>query len=313
MAVCTTCLHGFQMRALCTSQLVHVACSNRSLLVYAISSEKLSAVKAVLDMPSCLADDSPIKRVSKSGFLRRCDSFGRSVFHYAAHHGDTEIFTFLMDQFEIASKWQEFAVNELHGRKLEPLPENSLPATSTKADVLCRESSDVGPTLLCQAALKGHVDMVKLLLKNGACDTFTPLPGQQSSSQTADGKPRQQDTALICAATGGHAEVVKAILASGTYDLAARGQFGEAAVHRAAACKHKDVLRILLDHGADADAIAEPPAGWTDAERNRLTLYWGGTALLRAAHVGDLERVNMLLARQAKACSSALSLNSACA
>ena len=280
-----------------------VTCSMRTLLVYAVASGCLSTVRAVLHMPATLTEDSPAKRVSISGLLRRCDSFGRTVFHYAAHHGFTDMFKYLMEQFEVACMWPEFSASEVGGQKLEPLPENSLPANSTKATVLGHESSDVGPTLLCQAALGGHTEMVKLLLKNGAFDTFnTSEPAsKQPNGQAADDKgARQQDTALICAATGGHAEIVKAILASGTFDLAARGQFGEAAVHRAAACKHKEVLRILLDQGADADAIAEPPAGWSAAERSKLTHYWGGTALLRAAHVGDLDRVNMLLARNAK-------------
>jgi hypothetical protein len=35
-------------------------------------------------------------------------------------------------------------------------------------------------------------------------------------------------------------------------------------------------------------------------ERSKLQYYWGGTALLRAAHLGDMDRVEMLLARNAK-------------
>jgi ankyrin repeat protein len=269
--------------------------------MYAVTSGCMDTVRAVLEPPNSPSETQETHRLTVSGFLRRCDEFNRSVFHYAAHCGRTNILTYLLDQLEAASKWPEFKVAELDGEPIDPLPPNSLPASITRHTVLNHESLDVAPTLLCQASLGGHLCMVKYLLSKGACDRFSQAPAGTATSSHAE--PRQQDTALICAATNGHADIVRAIIASGTYDLAARGQFGEAAVHRAAACKHKDVLQLLLEHGADADAIAEPPKGWSEAERNKLTHYWGGTALLRAAHVGDLERVNMLLEKNAKVSS----------
>lgn len=276
----------------------------RTLLMYAVSSGCIGTVMAVLNAPGSTEESLTAHKLSVSGFLRRCDAFNRSVFHYAAHCGRTNILIYLLEQLDTASKWPEFAVADLDGEQVESLPYNSLPVLTTRNTVLRHESTDVGPTLLCQAALGGHLDMVKSLLSRGAYDRFSQPPGDDKGEQVASSSntqpPRQQDTALICAATNGHVDIVKAIIASGTYDLAARGQFGEAAVHRAAACKHKDVLQLLLEHGADADAIAEPPTGWSDAERNKLTHYWGGTALLRAAHVGDLDRVDMLLAKNAK-------------
>lgn len=267
--------------------------------MYAVSSGCVDTVRAVLNKPSVSEESLSSYKLTVSGFLRRCDVFNRSVFHYAAHCGSTNILTLLLDQLDIARQWVEFPVTHLDEMAVEPLPENSLPVNTTRMTVLRHESTDVGPTMLCQAALGGHLAMVKSLLSRGAYDRFAQ-PCASDASPSSTPAQCQQDTALICAATNGHVEIVKAIIASGTYDIKARGQFGEAAVHRAAACKHKDVLKLLLDHGADADAIAVPPEGWSDADRNKLTHYWGGTALLRAAHVGDLERVDMLLAKNAK-------------
>lgn len=291
---------------------LHVMCRMRTLLMYAVASGKIDTVKAVLSTQSSEETETQ-HRLTVSGFLRRCDALNRTVFHYAAHGGNLNILKYLLDQLDDATKWPEFTMEKLKldGPSLEPLPDNSLQPTITRSSVLRHESNDVGPTLLCQAALGGHLPMVKSLLSLGAYDRFSQPPTSDPGSSEA--QPRQQDTALICAATNGHVDIVKAIIASGTYDLAARGQFGEAAVHRAAACKHKDVLQLLLEHGADADAIAQPPEGWTDSERNRLTHYWGGTALLRAAHVGDLERVDMLLAKNAKVCIHVLSSSLICA
>lgn len=280
-------------------------CRRRTLLMYAVSSGCIDTVKAVLGVDT-EDEDLSAHRLTVSGFLRRCDVFDRCVFHYAAHVGVTDILTYLLEQLDSAIKWTEFksfggAGVDGMGATLQPLPENSLPETTTRGTVLCHESKDVGPTLLCQAALAGHLEMVKFLLSRGAHDTLSPPPGAASSSDTPP-PPGQRDTALICGATSGNERIIRAIIASGTYDLAARGQFGEMAVHRAAACKHKHALKLLLESGADADAIAEPPAGWSIEERNKLTHYWGGTALLRAAHIGDLERVDMLLEKNVKVC-----------
>ena len=286
----------------CTHTNRNMFCRMRTLLMYAVSSGSLDTVKAVIRRDPISEErtdvDRAAHRLTVCGFLRRCDASDRSVFHYAAHTGSTLIMTYLFETLEFATKWPEFS--KVGSGGAEPLPANSLPETTTKSTVLRHESADVGPSLLYQAALAGHLDMVKCLLSRGACDRV-PQPPSDASSSAAQ-PPQQQDTALICAATSGNAAIIKAIIASGTYDLGARGQFGEAAVHRAAACKHKDALQLLLESGADADAIAEPPAGWSAAERNKLTHYWGGTALLRAAHVGDLERVDMLLEKDCKVC-----------
>lgn len=324
-------------------------CRQRTILSYAAASGSLETVKQIVpeDLRDC---DTTMKRISLCGLLRRCDVFGRSVFHYAAHCGATEIFFYLLDAFEAVSGWSEFKVDiEVKpGWRLMPLSELSIPSTATRESILRHESRDLAPTVLCQAALKGHLELVMKLLAEGATDiTYREEPSsvvsdadqvavaEQAAAQTctaedsdsaADlgilGSPKRnlslqedsrspkpsaapppeadavRDTALICAASGGHTLVVQALLASGKCDVEARGQFGETAIHRAAAYKGgRDAMKVLLDSGANADAVAEPPEGWSDQERWKLTMYWGGTALLRAAHVGDVERVNMLLAK----------------
>lgn len=312
------------------------------MLTYAAMSGQLETVKQIV--PSDLRDvDTRVKKLALSGLLRRCDIFGRSVFHYAAHHGLTEIFFHLLDAFETATSWSEFKLTlvPMEKFKVKPLSDLSIADTATRESVLRHESRDLAPTVLCQAALQGHLELVMKLLAVGAADISYR---EEPSSAVSDGdqvavaeqaaaqhciavesdyaapadlhlsrSPKRaallpppeadavRDTALICAASGGHTLVVQALLASGKCDIEARGQFGETAMHRAAACKGgRDAMKLLIDAGANADAVAEPPEGWSDEERWKLTMYWGGTALLRAAHVGDVERVNMLLEKKVK-------------
>ena len=311
------------------------------MLVYAAVSGKLDAVKQIIppDLRDC---DTPVKRVAVCGLLRRCDVFGRSVFHYLAHHGLTEIFFYLLDAFETVRGWPEFALGAMPKLDVDvmPLSDLSIPKKATQESVFRHESRDLAPTVLCQAALQGHLELVMKLLAKGATDiSYREEPSsavsdadlvavaeqaaQQCTAEDSDSGvvadvdltklPKQgvsppppeadavRDTALICAASGGHTLVLQALLTSGKCDIEARGQFGETAIHRAAACKGgRDAMKLLIEAGANVDSIAEPPEGWSDDERGNLTLYWGGTALLRVAHVGDVERVNMLLAKNVK-------------
>lgn len=317
------------------------------MLIYAAKSGDLDTVKQIIppDLRHC---DTPTKRLAVCGLLRRCDVFGRSVFHYAAHHGLTEVFFYLLDAFDTVCGWSEFSLAP--GKQnitVMPLSELSIAPTATRDSVLRHESRDLAPTVLCQAALQGHLELVMKLLAVGATDiSYREEPSsavsdvdqvavaeqaaaQQCTAEESDSaagapelsvsrSPKRalllppeadavRDTALICAASGGHTLVVQALLTSGKCDIEARGQFGETAIHRAAACKGgRDAMKLLIDAGANADAVAEPPEGWSDEERWKLTMYWGGTAILRAAHVGDMERVNMLLAKNVKVPSFAI-------
>eukprot|EP00892_Ulva_mutabilis_P010173 jgi/Ulvmu1/7528/UM037_0072.1 len=309
----------------------------RTVLVYAAVSGNMDAVRELVpsDLSTC---DTPMKRVALCGLLRRCDIFGRSVFHYVAHFGISAMFLYLLDTFEKVCGWPEFALGSISKPDIDvmPLSELSIPAKATRFTVLRHESRDLAPTVLCQAARQGHLDLTMKLLAKGATDISSreepssavsdadlvavaeQQPAQQCTAEDSDSalaadvdltkspvRPPSppppeadavRDTALICAASGGHTLVLQALLASGKCDLEARGQFGETAIHRAAASKSgKDTMRLLVEAGANVDAVAEPPEGWSDDERWKLTMYWGGTALLRAAHVGDVDRVNLLL------------------
>ena len=85
-------------------------------------------------------------------------------------------------------------------------------------------------------------------------------------------------TALFMAAQNGHLEVVRLLIEAGA-DKAAAHSTGATAVFIAAQNGHLEVVRLLIEAGADKDAV-----------KNN-----GGTALQIAAHNGHLEVVRFLL------------------
>ena len=124
------------------------------------------------------------------------------------------MFKYLMEQFE-EHAWPEFLRLKWVARSSSPC-QRARCLRTVQRPVLGHESSDAGPTLLCQAALGGHTEMVKLLLKNGAFDTFNPSEPASNSRMV---KPlmikvlrSMGHSADLCSSRS--SEIVKAILAS---------------------------------------------------------------------------------------------------
>jgi ankyrin repeat protein len=90
-----------------------------------------------------------------------------------------------------------------------------------------------GDTPLHFAALKGHKDVVVVLLAYGA---------------EVNAKDNYADTALHAAAAGGHKNVVEVLLANKA-DVNARDNDGDTPMHAAAAGGNKDVIELLRWHG----------------------------------------------------------------
>jgi len=59
-----------------------------------------------------------------------------------------------------------------------------------------------------------------------------------------------ESTALIKAASGDHAEMVKSLLLQGA-DPKIQASYGRTALHEAASNNNAEIGRILLEHGAD--------------------------------------------------------------
>ena len=94
-----------------------------------------------------------------------------------------------------------------------------------------------GTTPLCSAAQHGNPAAVKLLLSKGA---------------EVDHKNENGHTALLIASCLGHANVVKVLLHDGRAQVNSRGKHDDrTALSHAAQWAHVEVVRILLEYGAD--------------------------------------------------------------
>jgi len=92
-------------------------------------------------------------------------------------------------------------------------------------------------TPLHWAALKGHMDMVDMLLSFGA------------DIDTTDDSLR---TPLYLAALGSHAVAAKLLIDKGA-DISASDHVGQTALHQAASHHCDKIVRFLLAHGADVN------------------------------------------------------------
>lgn len=138
------------------------------------------------------------------------------------------------------------------------------------ADLLIRSGAkvnsadDYGVTPLMQACTNRSAPMVERLLRAGADPKSTLWTGETPL--------------MICARTGS-AEAVQALLSYGADPNVRENQQGHTALMRAVAEKHPEVVRALVERGAD---VAARSTG-------------GFTALLFASQQGDLESARILL------------------
>lgn len=118
------------------------------------------------------------------------------------------------------------------------------------------------PDAFVDSAGNGKLEAVKLFL----------MAGMDPNTKNKDG-----NTALMHAAGGGHAGIVNALLKAKA-NVNERNQGGYTALSWAASSDRRDVLAILLDHGADHDAINKAfmsAAGSGHAEVLRMLLRQG--------------------------------------
>jgi uncharacterized protein YnzC (UPF0291/DUF896 family) len=113
--------------------------------------------------------------------------------------------------------------------------------------VLTEHGADVntphkdGMTPVYRAALKGHVDVIRALVEHGA-DVNTP---------DKDGR-----THVFVAAWNSHVDVIRALAEHGA-DVNTPDKAGYTPVHGAALKGHVDVIRVLAEHGADVNTPDE--------------------------------------------------------
>ncbi len=137
-----------------------------------------------------------------------------------------------------------------------------------------------GVTALSLAAERGHGELVDLLLARGA---DLHLPGEL-------------DRPLFDAVRNGHAAIVAALLEHGANPHAAEWT-GATPLHWAALGTDAEIVRLLLDAGANANVVAEhmpeePTAADIGQECDTTPLHW-------AAAAGRLQAVGLLLEHSA--------------
>ena len=110
--------------------------------------------------------------------------------------------------------------------------------------IKCEGDMRVGQTYgrsgLQMAAGSGHVDIVKVLIENGA--NVNILDFEDFS------------TVLYRAAYTGHADIAKLLIQNGAH-VNATMRYRETALHYAAEEGHCDVAKVLLQNGADVNAV----------------------------------------------------------
>jgi ankyrin repeat protein/serine/threonine protein kinase len=124
-------------------------------------------------------------------------------------------------------------------------------------------------TALIMASYQGHIDIVRLLLRDKDVDA--------NAQDDADGA-----SALMAASYQGHEEIVLALLKNKKkVDINARDVYAETALYKASSQGHTKVVRVLLQHDDNLDANLK------DAD--------GKTALVAASNKGHVEIVRDLL------------------
>jgi uncharacterized protein len=142
-----------------------------------------------------------------------------------------------------------------------------------------------GASALSEAARNGNAAMIEDLLRAGA-DPNAAMDG---------GEPP-----LLTAARAGSAAAARALLAHDAQVNVKDGWKGQTALMWAAAGNHAEIVKILVDHGADLNAVStawpietpRPSNGNIVSKRPRGAL----TALLFAAREGAIDAVRVLAA-----------------
>ena len=176
--------------------------------------------------------------------VRATDSEGDTCFILAARSGHTEIVRYLagLPKVELNHKgrnehtaWHS-AVDGGHSDVVQVLIDAGADIEVKKKGVFAHEHSP-----LLWACAKGKIAIVKMLVKAGA-DVRRIHEG---------------DTCLILAAVNGHTKTVRYLVGLREVELNYRGYWWNTALHWAVRGKYLDVVRVLIDAGADVEVKNE--------------------------------------------------------
>ncbi len=139
-----------------------------------------------------------------------------------------------------------------------------------------------GNTALISGYLGGHIDIVKFLLEQGAKPDVTGKEGA---------------TMLVMASRDGRTEFVKLLIASGAFVNSLYGN-GDTPIILAANNDHKDLVRFLAEKGADKESALMAMTRQNNKEMMKLLLQLGANPdriLSLACGEGDLGRLRIVL------------------
>jgi ankyrin repeat protein len=155
-------------------------------------------------------------------------------------------------------------------------------ATENPQDVNSRRFRDKS-TPLHLASKKGHVEVARFLVEQGADATTQAKNGADVTARDKDGR-----TPLHQASYGGHVDLARFLVEQGA-DATAQDENGWTPLHWASSWGHMELARFLVEQGADATAQDED--GWTP-------LHW-------ASSWGHMELARFLVEQGADATAQA--------
>ncbi len=187
-----------------------------------------------------------VKAVSTGGF---------SPLVFAAQKGDDKSVNSLLQAGLIPNYTLPNGTSVLSVAVLAEKPEVVRVLLDHKAEVDTPDKS--GNTPLHTAAQSGDLEIVKLLLANGASPnllTAKTTPPTGKSGGSAFRTPAGQQTALLLAARANHLDVMKALVAGGA-DPKIKSQDGTTLLMAAAASGHLDTVKYAYELDPDVAAV----------------------------------------------------------